>query len=260
MNKKNKTFLIYSSSLLMIIGSVILFIGYNSNSKKEIPLPKLVNFPSTKLKLNVNAQQRALSYPLEINQPQIADNENFKLKSRKFNSIDYHNHEFQSLLFRFFSFTKRLTILVDTNQTYCDEIKRFEIDVLFSDELQTIPKKRRNVSHTAVFIYNKSNETQPIKMHDGALMMVQEARNPRGKWEAIEYFQQSGCGNSFHVENIRPKEKILTGIINYKGKYKTQLRVKFSDGYTTYYSNVFEGRINLGQFKRKEEFYCYYLD
>ncbi len=104
---------------------------------------------------------------------------------------------------------------------------------------------------SAQFINNTSSKID-IDLQDGSLMMIQEALNENGKWEPIEYWVYSGCGNSyFHSLELNPGEYTIIPIPVYKGEFKTKIRLKYVRNDIVYYSKAFEGSISPNQFKRE---------
>lgn len=157
-----------------------------------------------------------------------------------------------------YSESSNLELVVDPNQTFTSkfwEITPIEAFLTYLDENgKEIPKKPYQAPYDQVlklpvFIFNNTDSAQIIEHHDGRLVMIQEALNKKGNWVGIEYFEYSGCGNSFGY-NLIPKDQfMLFGINKYKGNYKTKLRVRLISNGKTLISNEFDGYINENQFK-----------
>ncbi len=99
-----------------------------------------------------------------------------------------------------------------------------------------------------VFVVNNTTDTAFLDYQDLKAFMIQEAMDEEGKWKPIEYWQYSGCGNSYHETAILPHHFIVIKIIRYTGNFETLLRVKLLNGKKVFYSNTFKGFINKGQF------------
>ncbi|WP_269235031.1 hypothetical protein [Flavobacterium flavigenum] len=166
--------------------------------------------------------------------------------------------------------TKRdgLEVIIDTTSEIT--IKQFESDFdLFSKYMlkEKSSKKEKfidSVSYQAVqkfinknpklfkgmsvFVTNPGTESVRVEVQDWQLMMIQEAMDKSGKWKPIEYWEFSGCGNSYGGIALKPNHLIATKIIKYSGNFKTKLRLKFLNDSIVYYSKPFTGSINSSQF------------
>lgn len=106
---------------------------------------------------------------------------------------------------------------------------------------------------TAYFI-NKSDSTFHASRQDGSLIMIQEALNQKGEWQPIEYWVYSGCGNSyFDPLELQPGYYTLIPIKEYKGSFKTKLRLKMKKDKSIFYSDTFDGSIDIHQFDKQSE-------
>jgi len=110
-----------------------------------------------------------------------------------------------------------------------------------------------------VILLNTSNDTIMLHVQDRSVKMIQEAKDPNGKWQPIEYWHHSFCGNSYGEAYLPPNTFFETKAYRYKGSFKTMLRfkllskIKYVDGiykkeFT--YSDPFEGSVNYSQFHR----------
>nr|WP_294927422.1 hypothetical protein [uncultured Flavobacterium sp.] len=99
-----------------------------------------------------------------------------------------------------------------------------------------------------VFIINPASESIRVEVQDWRLMLIQEALDKSGKWRPIEYWEYSGCGNSYGGIALKPNHFILTKIVKYSGNFKTKIRLKFLNDSVVYFSKPFTGSINLSQF------------
>jgi hypothetical protein len=108
-------------------------------------------------------------------------------------------------------------------------------------------------------IVNGTADTVLFDAQDSQLSLNLQARNRLGQWQDIEYVPSSWCGNSYHTVFLAPGQYWQLTVPAYTGKLATKLRAKLlrqdpqAPGKSlTVYSNEFEGRINPGQFGRKE--------
>jgi hypothetical protein len=113
----------------------------------------------------------------------------------------------------------------------------------------------------AAYVYNTKQDTFNIDVQDNRLYIVAQALNSRGEWQNIEYNPSSWCGNSYYSIKLMPDEFWKFEIPVYDGDMSTMLRLKFDwikryarsgKEIKTIYSNTFPGKVNLGQFWRKE--------
>jgi len=110
------------------------------------------------------------------------------------------------------------------------------------------PSKNLKQSYTVLF-YNKSDSIIPIETKEGWLYMIQEAKDNKGNWKPIEYYNpHTFCGNSFGFSYLLPNHYAISKIYKYTGVFKTKMRLKFTTNSNVYYSNEFMGEINLEQF------------
>ncbi|MES2543434.1 MAG: hypothetical protein V4548_01000 [Bacteroidota bacterium] len=118
-----------------------------------------------------------------------------------------------------------------------------------SDEIQLILKSGKD-SLVTIYVKNNINESIKTRMQDQQLIIIQEAKNKKGEWKPIEYWIDSDCGNSYESLYIKSKNIIKTETRAYnKGKFNTEIRIKFLNNNKVYYSNSIQGKIDLSQFK-----------
>lgn len=104
------------------------------------------------------------------------------------------------------------------------------------------------------YLVNTTDSTINIKRQDGSIMAIQEAKNESGKWDPIEYWVHSGCGNSyFDPMRLTPNSYAMIPIRKYEGDFKTEMRLKIKNGKQVFYSSTFEGSINKSQFRKETE-------
>ena len=93
---------------------------------------------------------------------------------------------------------------------------------------------------------------------DSKLDIVQEAKNKDGEFQNIERIQSSRCGNSYHRVFLPSESYWVLSTKRFQGEFQTQLRFKlsFEDGekIRVIYSNIFNGSINLGQFRLAKKY------
>ncbi|HEX8425418.1 hypothetical protein [Hymenobacter sp.] len=100
-----------------------------------------------------------------------------------------------------------------------------------------------------VCIINNSKNIVTLQIQDGSYICVLQAVNKNDQWQPIQYWQLSGCGNSYYHKNIEPgsTSSFIARIPN-KGNYTTRLRYKVLGKGKFYYSNIFTGKINYCEF------------
>ena len=127
----------------------------------------------------------------------------------------------------------------------------FEMDEIKTDSVFEIWKKRpRNyVKAYPVFIRNTSKDTIHIDNQDGALFLIQEAKNKMGEWKPIEYWIYSTCGNSYAYTSLGPNDILTLKKVKYKGTFETEMRLKLRTNNKLVYSKPFKGSINTEQFE-----------
>jgi hypothetical protein len=163
-----------------------------------------------------------------------------------------------------------LKLYVDTAQSYDVKFRAHQMPMPHVyDSLTKTFKAQENknpfyrVLEYPVFLYNFGDSSELIELHDGTVQVIQEALNPDGEWQAIEYFQFSRCGNSFNDVLLRSNELFVFGIHRFKGSFQTQFRLRMKTGNQTLFSNEFYGSVQLGQFNKAKLHYgfnCYLLN
>jgi len=108
----------------------------------------------------------------------------------------------------------------------------------------------KHFSGVRLNVVNGTKKAVRLDACDGRIRIVQEAQDADGDWRAIEYFQKSWCGNSYHTVSLGPKSCWELVAPRYTGPMKTKLRFALEDG-ETIYSNEFDGAIDPNQFVRK---------
>ncbi|CDN76565.1 hypothetical protein [Elizabethkingia anophelis] len=122
------------------------------------------------------------------------------------------------------------------------------------DEIQVILKPE-NDSVFSVFIRNNMNKILDVNPQDNSLYIIQEALDQNKNWKPIEFWGYSTCGNSYdNYIKFKPKEIIHLTTEKYKGKYKTQVRIKLLMNKKKYYSNPINSEINISKFDKSKWF------
>jgi hypothetical protein len=103
-----------------------------------------------------------------------------------------------------------------------------------------------NQGQQQVWIINNSKDTVTIQMQDWSFICVLQAKTKGGQWYPIQYWRFSTCGNSYYSKHFPPKtaNSFVTKLPN-EGDYKTKLRYKLLGADNFFYSNEFDGRINV---------------
>lgn len=113
-------------------------------------------------------------------------------------------------------------------------------------------KRPRNyVNAYPVFIRNTSKDTLNIDNQDGALFLIQEAKNKMGNWQPIEYWRYSICGNSYGYTSLGSNDILIIKKVKYQGEFETEMRLKLRINNKLFYSKPFKGSINIEQFDLK---------
>lgn len=112
-------------------------------------------------------------------------------------------------------------------------------------------------------IVNRSDKQEYFSAIDSHLYIVQEARNEKGEWQAIERIPHGSgprnCAVGFHRISLKPGEYWNLVGVRYAGPLKTKLRFRLDlgknggrfpqPGGKRIYSEEFDGSINPGQFQ-----------
>ena len=106
-----------------------------------------------------------------------------------------------------------------------------------------------NLDQTQIWIINNSGETVTIQMQDWSYICVLQARAKDAKWYPVEYWQFSGCGNSYYFKHFPPgTANSFIKKLPSNGDYKTKLRFKLLGEKEYYFSNEFDGAIDYCEF------------
>lgn len=132
------------------------------------------------------------------------------------------------------------------------EYKSFKEDssaLRYAIEFELWKTNKTYVKALPVYMVNQTKKSLFISEQDAQLILIQEAKNKHGKWQPIEYFRFSSCGNSYGDYILRPNYYLMTKVYKYKGEFETLLRIKMISDTNTVYSKPFKGSVNLSQFK-----------
>lgn len=233
----------------------------DKNNAEEIELPKLIGFPQKGDLIDTCAQLESISFPFNCI-VQKGDLIYFN------DTIDYHyfkpinNETYMKYWVRENRKNDGLKLYIDEKQTiawkYWEVFPAESLLIEIDEKGNKIPTKPYQppflkVIKYPVYIYNSTDSTQMIEKHDGRLVLIQEALSKDNKWKAIEYFEYSGCGNSYGIIPLQAKSFLMFGINKYTGAYKTKMRVKLKTNGKIILSNEFDGYINPGQFSENKE-------
>jgi len=114
--------------------------------------------------------------------------------------------------------------------------------IYFSFHQGVKPADLKAKDYFTAYLVNASDSLFHVPRQDGSLIMIQEAINEQGEWTPIEHWISSGCGNSyFSPLKLEAGNYVMIPIKQYKGRYKTKIRLKLrkKDG-TNFYSEPFK--------------------
>ncbi len=136
------------------------------------------------------------------------------------------------------------------------------LDVVATDNLQALWEKQASAAYRAglMCVYNSGDDTAAITLQDGEVMVIQEAKNPQGRWQPIEFWLYSTCGNSYECLRIAPKHLVIVKTVLYNGDYQTTLRYKLRIDRRVVYSQTFVGRIQKEQFELPDDMKVFAAD
>lgn len=89
-----------------------------------------------------------------------------------------------------------------------------------------------------------------LRIQDGKIPHIREAKNRLGIWKPIEYWPTAWCGQSYRHTYLKKGNSISFNIQEYTGRFKTNIRIRVHINGKDYFSAPYTGRINYGQFKR----------
>lgn len=121
-----------------------------------------------------------------------------------------------------------------------------------ADSLHTL----NNQGSYRVWLMNNSADTIALATQDASLVCILQARNSHKRWQPVQFWRFSGCGNSNIARYLLPKEHIsFLAKVPSHGNFSTALCYKLAGAKQFYYSNEFAGRINDWEFEEPPRFY-----
>ena len=257
---------------LLTLFTVCLMLMFSCQKKENettLNLPKIVKEPyDTIIQLNVKEMQSVDLYVYDINfntQSDFSNKRNLSNKDYEFRSTtnplrdsllvivdDKINKNFHSSQI---TSKERLSV----PQPLSEENNYHDLDSVFKvyrDGYNTFisERQRKHYNTFPLFVYNSSNNERLIEHNSlkGEIFAITEAKDSNDIWQPIEFIEYTkSCGNG-KLFKLQPKQFLVTAIPKYDGDFETKLRVKFYSFGHIYYSNVFEGSINLEQFNKSK--------
>lgn len=247
--------------MIFILFAIVVACEPNSKTADQKPqletdkqsfTPVLAGFPQKGDFIDTNRQLESLYYPLIISE---IDTVRY-IKEKLFNEAD---NNFDRLLS---SQADSIKTIVDASQLFADKYQQqipFDYYIYEQDKngkiipIEPYTYPYDSVIKIPVFLINETDSIMIIENHDGKLILIQEALDRNGEWTPIEYFNFSGCGNSYGEYFLAPDKLLMFGLRRYQGEFKTKFRVRLKVSNTNVFSNVFEGSINEGQFEEMEK-------
>jgi|GEM_PF-4637254 len=110
----------------------------------------------------------------------------------------------------------------------------------------------RQLACYPVYLFNPHADSIMFTTQDNQVRMIQEAKDRRGRWKPIEYWEFSTCGNSYFPAILPPLDFALIKMPVYHGDFETEIRLKMEFKKQVIYSAPFKGSINESQFKIPE--------
>ena len=113
----------------------------------------------------------------------------------------------------------------------------------------------RGTLYYPVYVVNQSPNPKAFYGRDAYVITIQEAQDSSGRWFPIESVMHWTC-MTWRIQ-LDPQHFLMLLLPKYKGKFKTQLRLRIQNGEQIYVSKAYEGWINPQQFKLHEHSYPY---
>ncbi len=135
-------------------------------------------------------------------------------------------------------------------ESYSDE-KKYICDSLKAQrQMMNWHEQVTVVQSFPVYIANPTSKTRVLEVQDSRLIMIAEALDENYEWKPIEYHIFSWCGNSYADVKIEGESFVMTDVYNYKGNFKTRMRLKLKNEEEIIYSKPIVAFINEGQFDK----------
>ena len=110
-----------------------------------------------------------------------------------------------------------------------------------------------------VYLLNNTMDTISMQMQDASYICILQAKAYNDKWYPIQYWQFSGCGNSYFLKDFPPKTaNSFIAKVPSDGNFQTKLRYKLLGKDKFYFSNEFTGNINYCEFLIDSAYYTDY--
>ncbi len=101
-------------------------------------------------------------------------------------------------------------------------------------------------------------ENKLINLQYGSLIMIQEALDRNNVWRPIEVWRFGTCASGYgDVLYLKKNNFAEFPIKRYNGNFKTKVRLKLRDANETYYSEIFEYRIDESLFETTKQYSNY---
>jgi hypothetical protein len=236
---------------------------HESNHKEDLKSPIVIdNMAKSDSLIKLENMQKPINYLEFVGRYKdtILLSEKFEFDSNKdlhFSNYNYSKYNKSGLI-----------VYVDNNQVLSIDSERNtppqypkpifisppEINDTVIKIIKFVPEERNHqtkllVQSLPVFIFNPTNDTLYLDHQDNRIIMIQEAKDEKGKWRPIEYWLSSKCGNSYGAFQIAPKNLAMVKVFKYTGVFKTELRIKIKNGKNTIYSNTFKASIDKKLFE-----------
>ncbi|PWJ38659.1 hypothetical protein [Sediminitomix flava] len=151
-----------------------------------------------------------------------------------------------------------LRVVVDTKDTLSIDIEKYwgyQMPKLKYTIFNKADSDSSLVQALPVYIFNLDTTKQIyLETQDGRVLMICEAKDDKGKWKPIEYWQYSWCGNSYYDSELKRNECAVIKVLNFGGSFETELRYKLKNYDSVYYSNSFQGSIDINQFTLPKDY------
>jgi len=134
------------------------------------------------------------------------------------------------------SAARNMSIVVDTSLAVAHTT---DFSHLEEDNQTVTLDSTKNYAAFPVFITNLSDSLLNIGNHNFVHWTIREAKNKSGQWHSIENRITDLCGTAKRELVLEPGDIAVAKLLRYKGKFKTECRLKFNWRNATVYSNSF---------------------
>jgi hypothetical protein len=125
-----------------------------------------------------------------------------------------------------------------------------KLSLFISDTTESKAYWKRMNGLFPVYIINASSKPRELIAEEGSIIMIQEAKDEKGNWRPIEYWQiKDPYIKARHLKTLEPGSMLEVGVPRYQGDYKTTLRMRvlLNKAGRCLYSNQYEGSIMRSQ-------------